>query len=83
MNTLVLLRYIALSFIQAGNLDEESDSLTSEAEGNNVQEEEESSDEETYTRHIPLVIPDALKTVLQRDFNLINEKNKVREASVI
>ena len=52
--------------------------MTSDADGLPTNEEDdESSDEETYVRHVPLVIPDALKAVLERDYHLINEKNKV------
>ncbi|XP_071540893.1 MSL complex subunit 3 isoform X3 [Panulirus ornatus] len=41
------------------------------------EEEEVTSDEETIERHIPIIIPDNLKAVLERDYNLINEKDKL------
>nr|AHI85703.1 male-specific lethal 3 [Macrobrachium nipponense] len=40
-------------------------------------EEDETSDEETFEKHFPIVIPDNLKSVLEQDYYFINEKDKI------
>lgn len=57
-----------------GSAMSEVDSTTG---GEEEEDEEVTSDEETIERHIPIIIPDNLKEVLERDYNLINEKDKV------
>lgn len=50
-------------------------------------EEEEDEDEGEAAseddRHFPLVIPDNLRAVLERDYHLINDKNKVSQSCVV
>ncbi|XP_068209591.1 MSL complex subunit 3 isoform X2 [Palaemon carinicauda] len=40
-------------------------------------EEDETSDEETFEKHFPIVIPENLKAVLEQDYYFINEKDKI------
>ncbi|XP_066947808.1 MSL complex subunit 3 isoform X3 [Macrobrachium rosenbergii] len=40
-------------------------------------EEDETSDEETFEKHFPIVIPENLKSVLEQDYYFINEKDKI------
>lgn len=47
--------------------------------GEDEDEEDEGEAASEDERHFPLVIPDNLRAVLERDYHLINDKNKVRE----
>lgn len=45
--------------------------------GEDEDEEDEGEEASEDDRHFPLVIPDNLRAVLERDYHLINDKNKV------
>ena len=50
------------------------------AEDEDEEDEGEAASEDE--RHFPLVIPDNLRAVLERDYHLINDKNKVKQLCV-
>ncbi|KAK7082205.1 hypothetical protein SK128_019910 [Halocaridina rubra] len=59
---------------EEGEEEEEEREVDDEAE---EESDDETSDEETFEKHFPIVIPDNLKTILEKDYFFVNEKDKV------
>ncbi|KAK8718754.1 hypothetical protein OTU49_014495, partial [Cherax quadricarinatus] len=61
---------------EVGSAISEVDSTTGGEEEEEEEEEDVTSDDETIERHFPIVLPDNLKAVLEKDYHLINDKDK-------
>ncbi|XP_076034309.1 MSL complex subunit 3B-like isoform X2 [Oratosquilla oratoria] len=62
---------------QTGTTEDEVGSVTSEIESTTTGVDDDTSDEDSIEQHVPLILPDSLKAVLERDYRLINERNKL------
>ncbi|XP_069947227.1 MSL complex subunit 3 isoform X1 [Cherax quadricarinatus] len=62
---------------EVGSAISEVDSTTGGEEEEEEEEEDVTSDDETIERHFPIVLPDNLKAVLEKDYHLINDKDKL------